>query len=159
MRVVPIHWTELETAFERNSPDTESFMDLRSGEVVTVTQGAIDYNEQRGKVQPDQLTTSHEVGAQVLAGKWRIEDLDVHTQQGGTGYTDIFWVEDYVMQVGQGVVNDRTQERIGKGDTGIVLMRHIWERELRALAEGRPLKQWTTSAGLGVMPETAAISK
>jgi hypothetical protein len=51
MRVVPIHWTELETAFERNSPDTESFMDLRSGEVVTVTQGAIDYNEQRAKVQ------------------------------------------------------------------------------------------------------------
>lgn len=50
MRVVPIHWTELETAFERNSPDTESFMDLRSGEVVTVTQGAIDYNEQRAKV-------------------------------------------------------------------------------------------------------------
>ena len=51
MRVVPVNWTDLETAFERNSPDTESFLDLRSGEVVTVTQGAIDYTEQRGKVQ------------------------------------------------------------------------------------------------------------
>jgi hypothetical protein len=51
MRVVPINWTDLETAFERNSPDTESFLDLRSGEVVTVTQGAIDYTEQRTKVQ------------------------------------------------------------------------------------------------------------
>jgi hypothetical protein len=51
MRVVPINWTDLETAFERNSPDSDSFLDLRSGEVVTVTQGAIDYAEQRGKVQ------------------------------------------------------------------------------------------------------------
>src|SRR5438067_13867757 len=51
MRVVPINWTDLETAFERNSPETESFLDLRSGEVVTVSQGAIDYTEQRAKVQ------------------------------------------------------------------------------------------------------------
>jgi hypothetical protein len=51
MRVVPVNWTDLETAFERNSPDTESFLDLRSGDVVTVTQGAIDYNEQRTRVQ------------------------------------------------------------------------------------------------------------
>jgi hypothetical protein len=51
MRVVPVNWTDLETAFERNSPETESFLDTRSGEVVTVTEGAIDYAEQRGKVQ------------------------------------------------------------------------------------------------------------
>ena len=51
MRVIPINWTDLETAFERNSPDTESFLDTRTGEVVTVTEGAIDYAEQRAKVQ------------------------------------------------------------------------------------------------------------
>jgi hypothetical protein len=51
MRVVPINWSELETAFERNAPDTESFLDLRNGDVVTVGQGAIDYAEQRAKVQ------------------------------------------------------------------------------------------------------------
>jgi hypothetical protein len=51
MRVIPINWTDLETAFERNSPDTESFLDTRTGEVVTVTEGAIDYAEQRSKVQ------------------------------------------------------------------------------------------------------------
>ena len=51
MRVIPINWTDLETAFERNSPDAESFLDTRTGEVVTVTEGAIDYPEQRGKVQ------------------------------------------------------------------------------------------------------------
>jgi Uncharacterised protein family (UPF0158) len=51
MRVIPINWTDLETAFERNSPETESFLDTRTGEVVTVTEGAIDYTEQRAKVQ------------------------------------------------------------------------------------------------------------
>jgi len=51
MRVVPINWLELETAFERNSPDAESYLDLRSGDVVTVTQGALDYQETRGRVQ------------------------------------------------------------------------------------------------------------
>jgi hypothetical protein len=51
MRVIPVNWTDLETAFERNAPDTESFLDARTGEVVTVTEGAIDYAEQRGKVQ------------------------------------------------------------------------------------------------------------
>ena len=51
MRVIPINWTDLETAFERNAPDTESFLDTRTGEVVTVTEGAIDYAEQRAKVQ------------------------------------------------------------------------------------------------------------
>jgi hypothetical protein len=51
MRVIPINWTDLETSFERNSPDTESFLDTRTGEVVSVTEGAIDYPEQRAKVQ------------------------------------------------------------------------------------------------------------
>jgi hypothetical protein len=51
MRTVPINWTDLETAFERNSPDTESFLDLRTGDVVTVQGGATDFAEQRAKVQ------------------------------------------------------------------------------------------------------------
>src|SRR5438045_2633408 len=51
MRVVPINWMDLETAFERNAPDTESFLDLQTGDVVTVSQTAIDYAEQRAKVQ------------------------------------------------------------------------------------------------------------
>ncbi|MGZ9125893.1 MAG: hypothetical protein ACXW48_22910, partial [Candidatus Binatia bacterium] len=50
--------------------------------------------------------------------------------------------QDYVAQVGQGPVADRAQEHLGRSDTGIILFRKIWERELRALAEGRPLKKW-----------------
>jgi hypothetical protein len=52
-----------------------------------------------------------------------------------------FWQPVY--RVGRGRIADRERERLGRGDAGIILLRKIWARELRALAEGRPLKQWT----------------
>lgn len=36
---IPIDWDALETAVERNAPDTESFLDLTSGQVVTIIAG------------------------------------------------------------------------------------------------------------------------
>ncbi len=39
--------------------------------------------------------------------------------------------QDYVAQVGQGAIVDRTQERLGKSDAGIVLLRRIYWREAR----------------------------
>jgi acetoin utilization deacetylase AcuC-like enzyme len=86
------------------------------------------------------------MGEAVLSGKVSFQDLDkffkdkialVHTQ-------------DYVAQVGQGSCADRTQEHLGRSDVGIILFRKIWERELHALAEGRPLKKW-------VLPQNAEI--
>jgi hypothetical protein len=38
-RSIPIDWDALETAVERNAPDTESFLDLHSGQVVTIVAG------------------------------------------------------------------------------------------------------------------------
>lgn len=75
----------------------------------------------------------------ILAGKMRVEDMDPEFST----YKQ-FWIEDYVTQVGQGVIADRTQERLGRTDVRTVLKRRIWQRELKALAEGRPLKEWTS---------------
>ena len=72
----------------------------------------------------------------VLEGKMRLEDIDPDR-------TDYVIIEDEVAQTGQGVVADRGREHLGRSDTGVILLRKIWERELRALAEGRPLKEWT----------------
>ncbi len=36
---VPVHWDDLETSVERNAPDTESFLDLTTGQVVTIVAG------------------------------------------------------------------------------------------------------------------------
>lgn len=50
MRVIPIRWAELETAFERNAPDTESFLDARTGEVITLVEGNPETAELRMRV-------------------------------------------------------------------------------------------------------------
>ncbi len=51
MRVIPVNWPELETAFERNGSEIESFLDTRTGDVVSVVEDALDHTEQRAKVQ------------------------------------------------------------------------------------------------------------
>jgi 5,5'-dehydrodivanillate O-demethylase len=50
--------------------------------------------------------------------------------------------QDYVATVAQGPIALRAQERLGKSDAGIVLLRRIFWRELDALRDGRPTKAW-----------------
>ena len=52
-------------------------------------------------------------------------------------------LEDEIAQAGQGAIATRTNEHLGRSDRGVFLLRKIWERELKNLSEGRPLKQWT----------------
>ncbi|MBI5477341.1 MAG: hypothetical protein HY906_00710 [Deltaproteobacteria bacterium] len=49
-RPVTLNWTEFETAFERNAPGTESYLDLASGEILTVVEGQADAAERRARV-------------------------------------------------------------------------------------------------------------
>ena len=83
-----------------------------------------------------------------------VEELAA-TVLGGARHVDEFKddpnvvnIQDTVAQVGQGVIADRAAERLGRSDVGIILIRKIWMRELQALAEGQPLKQWTRSPDL-----------
>jgi len=46
------------------------------------------------------------------------------------------------------VIADRSAERLGRSDTLVILFRQLWSRELRNLAEGKPLKQWTRPSSL-----------
>ena len=93
----------------------------------------------------------NELAEAILQGKLRIEDVDLDTSM-----YKLFWIEDYVTQVSQGSRADRPPERLVRVDETVVLKRRIWERELKALAEGRPLKQWTERAGLADMSVMAA---
>ncbi len=96
------------------------------------------FEERRQEARAAMPVTPNEFAKEVLAGKKKLEDVDKSL---GTYY--LFWVEDYVVQVGQGTIPDRANERLGRVDVGVIILRKIWERELRALADGRPLKQWT----------------
>jgi len=77
---------------------------------------------------------SREVAADILAGKLTLADVADHPW--------LVMIEDEVAQAGQGRIFDGSAEHLGRTDVGIIHMRKIWARELRALAEGRPLKQW-----------------
>jgi 5,5'-dehydrodivanillate O-demethylase len=59
------------------------------------------------------------------------------------GPGDLVRVQDYAAIRGQGVVYDRTQERLGASDAGIALLRRIIFRELEAMRTGQPTKRWT----------------
>jgi 5,5'-dehydrodivanillate O-demethylase len=86
------------------------------------------------------LTPSHEeLYLKILDGKMLLKDLDPKR-------IDFIVLEDDVAQVGQGASWDswdRMDENLGGADSGVVLIRRIYRRELEALAEGKPLKEWT----------------
>src|SRR5262245_20912316 len=59
-------------------------------------------------------------------------------------HPDLAVVQDIAVQAGQGRIEDRQSERLGRSDVGIILWRKILTRELRAIAEGCPAKKWQT---------------
>jgi 5,5'-dehydrodivanillate O-demethylase len=81
-----------------------------------------------------------ELAGKVLCGALRIDEIKDHP--------NIVNIQDTVAQVGQGTIAYRDADRLGRSDVGIILIRKIWQRELQALAEGRPLKQWQRPAQL-----------
>ena len=76
------------------------------------------------------------VAAEILKnGVASIRDLKDHPM--------LVEVEDQLAQGGQGAIVDRRAEHLGRTDAGIVMLRRIFAREMHALAEGRPTKQWS----------------
>jgi len=76
-----------------------------------------------------------EIVRAILSGKMRLSDVDPNR-------VDFVMLEDEIAQAGQGAIAVRGNEHLGRSDRGVFLLRKLWERELRNLAEGRPLKQW-----------------
>jgi len=111
------------------------------------------YNEEwpeRERIR-ESAPTYQELGDAILAGKLRLADLDIDTFKK-------IQVQDWVAMVGQGKIADRQHERLGRSDTAIILLRQIWERELRALAAGQPLTPWTRPADLRALFEVSGAS-
>jgi len=87
--------------------------------------------EMRAKAEQDRP----ELVRAILAGKLRLSEVDPNR-------IDFVMLEDEIAQTGQGAIAARGNEHLGRSDRGVFLLRKIWERELRNLAEGRPVKQW-----------------
>lgn len=105
--------------------------------LVHIAGAALERYRERRRQRGAQLATlpsAREMADAVLAGKLSIHEIEDRP--------DIVNIQDHVAQEGQGAVPDREVERLGRSDTAIILTRKIWLRELRALSEGRPLKNW-----------------
>ena len=102
-----------------------------------------DQVEEYTKRQKDRVAKrtipKEELAEAILMGRMRLDEVDPDT-------TDIVRLEDDIAQIGQGVIPDRDQDRLGRSDASVILRRKLWARELRALAQGGPLKQWVYDA-------------
>jgi 5,5'-dehydrodivanillate O-demethylase len=131
--------------FIRTAIDDENSRSFHVSLVDVQGDDARRYVEERDRVRRE-LDPNAVIAANaqaVLEGRMRIQDMDHRL----TSYYS-FLVEDYACQVGQGAIADREGERLGSIDQGTALLRKIWLRELTALAEGKPLKQWVIPKGL-----------
>jgi 5,5'-dehydrodivanillate O-demethylase oxygenase subunit len=82
-----------------------------------------------------------ELTAAVLAGSLAVEEVK------DLGASVVFF-QDEVALLAQGDMASANNEHLGPADSLVSLQREMWTRELKALAEGRPLKQWTRPAQL-----------
>ena len=91
------------------------------------------------KTAAEPVPGPREMADRIMREELRIQDV-------GPDYPYLFQVQDNVVLMGQGPIADRDNERLGQSDIPIILLRKIWERELKALAEGGALKQWRRPA-------------
>ena len=59
-------------------------------------------------------------------------------------HPDLAVVQDIAVQAGQGRIEDRDDEYLGRSDAAIIMWRRILTRELGLIAAGKPHKRWTT---------------
>src|SRR5262249_58442655 len=70
-----------------------------------------------------------EIVKEIWAGRLRYADVT---------HPDLAIVQDIAVQAGQGRVEDRANERLGRSDAGIILWPKILARQLRAIAHRPP---------------------
>ena len=99
-----------------------------------VTGEAAERYRRRNAPPVDHSDLITRLSAEVRAGA-RIDDLKDQTP-------DLVFFQDDVVLTAQGAIPDRDLDCLGPADSSVILTRKIWERELTALAEGRPLRRW-----------------
>jgi 5,5'-dehydrodivanillate O-demethylase len=85
--------------------------------------------------RPDDTPVHEEIEA-ILSGRKSWEDVANHP--------NIIRIQDGVAICGQGKIEDRSRERLGKSDAAVIMLRRLWRRELGLLAAGRPVTPFGT---------------
>lgn len=93
------------------------------------------YERDREKRHNLSQMDAFKLAQEVIAGRLTHDEVDPDS-------TNMVWFQDNIALLGQGIIADRDNEYLGASDAPVILLRRLWERELRAFDEGRPLKQW-----------------
>lgn len=80
----------------------------------------------------------------------RIIRGEMHADDVPADRPDIIFIQDAVSCIGQGADRDREDDLLGASDRHVAAMRRLWTRELRAIDQGRPVKQWRVPSDLAV---------
>lgn len=82
-----------------------------------------------------ELPSADEIVAAIFRGEVQVDDVD-------ESRPDIISIQDMVAMALQPPFGERPPDRLGRGDFAVILLRKIFSRELRALANGEPLTEW-----------------
>ena len=115
--------------------DDQSHIQFTVNAVRLPQEKADDYLSRRAASKAKRTIPKEQLAADILSGKIHIDDVDPST-------TDMIRLQDDVAQIGQGIIADHANERLGRTDSGVIKIRQLWTRELRALDEGQPLTDW-----------------
>jgi len=96
---------------------------------------AAEYKERRAARLAKRVGPNREFVQKILAGELYFDQIDPEA---------VDWVrlQDDVAQA----FDPPSTERLGQGDRGVILIRKVWQRELRALQAGKRLTPWTYDA-------------
>ncbi len=98
-----------------------------------------------------EMTDPNELSARIMAGEMSLDDVDQN-------HPLLPVIQDTVCMAGQGIIADRKSEHLGASDRAIGLLRRIWAREMNALQEGQPLKEWRRSGEGKLVTSEAAVA-
>jgi len=97
----------------------------------------------RRQARRSEIDLAHQrLAEDILAGRLGLREVDPKR-------CDLVRLQDDIAQLGQGRIADRSKDRPGLADVGVIALRKLWQRELRAFAQGKPTKAWRRNAGMG----------
>jgi 5,5'-dehydrodivanillate O-demethylase oxygenase subunit len=127
-------WPEI--IFSFTPVDDETHLWLITSKVYVTGKDAAAFREKRAAL--DRARAEAPPVQQVVDDLWagKLSFADVR-------HPDLAVVQDIAVQAGQGAIEDRKREFLGRSDAAIIQWRRILARELTAIAEGRSPKRWS----------------
>ena len=127
-------WPEINFSF--TPIDDENCLWLITSKVFVTGEEADIFRQKRAELDKRRAHAPpvQQVVDDLWSGKLHYSDLR---------HPDLAIVQDIAVQAGQGRIEDRKHEFLGRSDAAIILWRRILARELGAIAESRPAKRWS----------------